>query len=213
MNRLQFSLLALILAVFALAVFCAVLISDQEIVASAAVTLELGLLAFGIVGIACRRGGKRIFWVGFTVFGLAYWTASSPALAIWAYGGFQAGSVTLLTEKFLQFLFSHIEFQPRVGMLVEAKWVAAGGGYYPARILEIGDDGQIRVEWVGDSTDQWTPANDVRADWTLRLATGHAVFCILVAFGGGFLARIFLAREKDQDAACRNQVHATRQQS
>ena len=56
MNRLQFSMAGLLIAVFVLAVACAALMSDLELVASAAVTVQYGLLALGIVGIVARQG-------------------------------------------------------------------------------------------------------------------------------------------------------------
>lgn len=199
MGRMQFSLTGLLVAVLVLAVACAALMSHSEIVASAAVTLQIGLLAFGIVGIVCRREAKRAFWVGFTVFGLVYASASNQImLQAWGFGGgWQTGGTELLTEKFLQFIFSQKKFHPHVGMLVEAKWPNAGGSYYPAKIIEIADDGQIHVEWVGSPGDQWTAPKDVRADWRVHIVTGHSVFCLLIAILGGFIARIFGAANRD----------------
>lgn len=203
MDRMQFSLAGLLVAVLFLAVACAALMSDLEIVASAAVTIQVGLLAFGIVGIVCRRAAKRVFWVGFTVFGLVYSSASNQlTLQAWGFGaGFPGIGSDLLTEKFLQLIFSQKKFHPHVGMLVEAKWPNAGGVYYPAKIVEIGDDGQIHVEWVGSPGDQWTAPNDVRADLKRHIITGHAVFCVLIALVGGFLARILFATNKEKDIA------------
>jgi hypothetical protein len=202
MDRLQFSLTGLLAIVLVLAIACATIISGQEVVASAATTAWLALLAFAITGVACRRGTKQVFWIGFLVFGVTY-SAASNLVYSQPWYLVQVDSGDLLTEKLLQAILSRRDFRPRVGSLVEAKWVA--GSYYAARITEIGDDGLIHVVWLDGSGDQWTPPRDVRANLKVHYATARPMFCMLIALIGACIAQAVFAPKSSErpDAGAR----------
>ena len=84
MRRIRFSIAGLMFAVAMSAVLVAALRSGSPAWAGAMLMLSCGILGLAIVGAICRRGGERVWWVGFAVFGCGY-----LALAFWSEHNFE----------------------------------------------------------------------------------------------------------------------------
>ena len=70
--RLRFSLTSLLIGVLAVAFACAAVRSASELWAGAAFTVCLSLLLFSVLAVLLLRDSIRSFWIGFSLFGLAY---------------------------------------------------------------------------------------------------------------------------------------------
>jgi hypothetical protein len=78
MRKVRFSIGALMGAVLVAALGLAVVRYGSQVSAGALFLLTCGVLCLGLVGIVCRGGTERAWWVGFTLFGWGY-----MALAFW----------------------------------------------------------------------------------------------------------------------------------
>ena len=94
----RFSLASLMGAVLVTAVACASLRFASELWGSALLTVTIGMLLVGVLGMVLRRGAARAFWFGFTLFGSAYLIL---VFAPWFYSNVRP---QLLTSKLLSYL-------------------------------------------------------------------------------------------------------------
>ena len=78
MRQVRFSIAALMGAVLVAAFGLAVFRYGSQVSAGVLFLLTCGVLCLGVVGIVCRRGAERAWWLGFTLFGWGYMT-----LAFW----------------------------------------------------------------------------------------------------------------------------------
>jgi hypothetical protein len=78
MRKVRFSIAALMGAVLVAALGLAVLRYGSQVSAGVLFLLTCGVLCLGVVGIVCRSGAERAWWLGFTLFGWGYMT-----LAFW----------------------------------------------------------------------------------------------------------------------------------
>ena len=203
MARFRFSVRHLLLAVLVLGLSLAVLQWDSAMMASAAFTACLGLLALGLTGALCRRGAARAFWIGFTIFGWIYAEAAIPVAgngssASWVLGFVsrpypspqQSASPVLLTE--LLFDFAAVNSQLRVGAKVMAQW--RSGGYYEATITEI-KGREYLATWTDGSAPTWLRRNQIEITSASGRQAAHSVMAIFVALVGAALAEAFFHRE------------------
>lgn len=72
MERMRFSIKALLSFVLVCALGMAALRNASEFVAASTLSLVLLLLGVGILGAVVQRGHRRAYWIGFASFGLAY---------------------------------------------------------------------------------------------------------------------------------------------
>ena len=72
MDQAKFSLKWLLIFVAASAVTATALVYASVFWASLCLSLTLLLLSAGIFGVLYRRGSKRAYWTGFTLFGFCY---------------------------------------------------------------------------------------------------------------------------------------------
>jgi hypothetical protein len=201
----------LLLAVLVLGVSLAVLQWDSAILASAAFTVFLGMLALGLTGAFCRRGAARAFWIGFTIFGWFYAGAAIPVAdggggpTTLLLRGFVSGpypssqrplSPVLLTE--LLFDYAAVNSQLKVGAKVMAQW--RGGGYYEATISEM-KGGEYLATWTDGSQPSWVARNQIQITSAAGRQAAHSVMAIFVAMVGGALAQAFFTREsRDEES-------------
>jgi hypothetical protein len=119
MNRFQWTVGGLLLAMLVLAVGRAALIHQSPLVAQGTATVYALLLCLALTGAICGRGTARSFWVGCFVFGAGYGLVAAINPSV------------LVTESALQYL-PRLRSWPAVGDKVMARWTS--GSYYPATI-------------------------------------------------------------------------------
>lgn len=164
----------------------------------------MGLFLLATAGAIISRGGQQRFWIGFAVFGWAYWflgfdlTLNTSRQSYQAYWGYPNNS-TLTTQPRL-FTSDLLDFgetlqvpRRQVGDKVIAQW--RGGGYYPGTIKEL-QDGQYLVAWDDGSAPSPTPLSGIQGYYAHSRVAGHAVLGSLLALCGGLLAAwLFEPRE------------------
>jgi hypothetical protein len=99
--RMRFTVRHLMIAVAAVSVGLAVLVSGSETLAGTVLLLTLGMLAVTVLGIVYRRGEARAFWLGFALFG---WGYTALALGHWWVRGTDRPELvtsTVLTHLYL----------------------------------------------------------------------------------------------------------------
>src|SRR5438270_8186539 len=72
MSRPRFSIAGLMFVVLLIAVGVAALRSASQLWAGMIFTLTLALLGVAVIGVIYRRGARRAFWLGATLFGGGY---------------------------------------------------------------------------------------------------------------------------------------------
>src|SRR5688500_10194300 len=72
MQHIHYSVKTVLIATALLAAGFGALESDSALVASLTFSLHLGLLGVATVGACVARGNRRVFWIGFAVFGWVY---------------------------------------------------------------------------------------------------------------------------------------------
>ena len=197
MKHLRFSVTTVLIAVTLLGLAFGALESDSQLVGSLVFTLNLGLLCVAAVGALAALGNRRVFWLGFAVFGWVYsliafgWLASAtrayPAY-VWLGSGYQQdgyrnANSTLVTNRLLD-LYASLRTPRSVGSRVMADW--RGAGYWQATIREV-KDGRYRVGWDDGSPEEWLGPNQIQASGRDVDRVGHSVFSPLIGLLGGIL--------------------------
>jgi hypothetical protein len=103
MRRVRFSIAGLMVVVAVTAVVVAALRSASDAWAGAMLMLVCGVLGLAIVGIVCRSGIERTWWLGFALFGCGY-----LVLAFWSENNFNRLPTATLT------LFLSSKFDPTI---------------------------------------------------------------------------------------------------
>ena len=193
----KFSLAGLLFSVALLAVSCAALVAATPLIASAAHTLNLALLALAIVGAICRQGRARTYWVAVAVVGWLYYFAAvawpappeppklQPSYPSYAIQPSQDYRPDLLTTQVAELV--GIESRtPRlpIGAHVLAQWM--GGGYWPGKITDANETG-YQITWDDGSSPTWDTPAQIASSTTPFYQVGHAEFGILLALLAGWL--------------------------
>ena len=208
MKHLRFSVTSVLIAVTLLGLAFGALESDSLFVASLVFTLNLGLLCVAAVGALAARGNRRVFWLGFAVFGWVYsliafgWLASatraSPAYVWLGYGyqqdGYRSDRPSLVTNRLLDW-YGSLRAPRAVGARVMADW--RGAGYWQATIREV-KNGRYRVGWDDGSPDEWVGPNQIQSSGRDVDRVGHSVFSPLIGMLGGILCWYLFADRRVQ---------------
>ncbi|MBC7851951.1 MAG: hypothetical protein IAF94_00800, partial [Pirellulaceae bacterium] len=166
MFRFRFSLLHFLIVITLLAVGFGALASGSRLAASGVFSLYLGLICLALAGAIIVRGEARPFWIGFAVFGWAYFflafessSSSTPQRgwsAIWLsgistnyYGSEAASGSHLITTEIIDFLEDHLTGSRQVGSKVMAQWTS--GNFYAGTIQSY-DGTAYMVVWDDGST-------------------------------------------------------------
>ena len=173
MNRMQWTLGGLLLAMLAVSAGLAAVAANSGIVAQLVVAVDLGLLGLAATGAVCTKGSTRTFWVGCLVFTAGYGSAVIVARD------------ALVTDAALQYLPA-LYRGPQLGDKVMAQW--SDGRYYPATVVEI-DGGQYRVQWDDGSTPLWVARAQLTPTTAAQHDTAHAVLAPLIGLLAGFICR------------------------
>jgi hypothetical protein len=128
MRTIRFPIAGLMLAVLVVAVALAALRNASETWAGVMFLITCGVLSLAIVGVVCRDGPQRAWWLGFALFGWGY-----LLLALWS-------TVNLPTMALLDAIAARLGMQVRFsggmggGMLSVALWAGGfcGGGGGPS---------------------------------------------------------------------------------
>jgi hypothetical protein len=128
MRTIRFPIAGLMLAVLVVAVALAALRNASETWAGVMFLITCGVLSLAIVGVVCRDGPQRAWWLGFALFGWGY-----LVLALWS-------TVNLPTMALLDAIAARLGMQVRFsggmgrGMLSVALWAGGfcGGGGGPS---------------------------------------------------------------------------------
>lgn len=204
MSRFRFSIGTFLVVVTLLASGLAAMASPSRVATSLAYTAFLSLLCVALAG-GILPNSHRPFWLGFAIFGWAYWFVEfdasavapqvAPAQTIRFLSGIGYASspqapqqrAGLVTSELMELLESRMTANRQVGAKVIAQW--RGGTYYAGTILEV-NDGLYLIDWDDGSADQWTPPSQILPNSpNLRLA-GHATFGGLFALLGGVLVAV-----------------------
>lgn len=214
MFRFRFSLLHFLIVITLVAVGLAALASGSRLAASGAFTLYIGLLCLALAGALVVRGEARPFWIGFAVFGWAYFFLSFDAStetqsrnwgSIWGltrinfnYSGQDppAGGHLLTTEA-IDFLEEHLVGSRAVGSKVMAQWTS--GGYYPATIKSY-DGSMYTVAWDDGSTPTLVSPAGIKGYAPYARLSGHSLFGALAGLAGGVLTVLFFGEKPAKSA-------------
>jgi hypothetical protein len=211
MHRFRFSIGTFLIVVTLLGCGLAAMASQSRLATSLAYTAFLVLNCLAIAG-AILPNAHRPFWLGFALFGWAYWfvefdntgSVSQPAtpvaftlltrLAINVNQPAPQQRAGLVTSELMELLESRLTANRQVGSKVVAQW--RGGTYYSGTITEV-QNGQYLIVWDDGSAPQWMPAAQIIPNSpNLRLA-GHSTLGGLFALIGGVLvALLFGGRAK-----------------
>lgn len=201
MFRFRFSLLHFLVVITLLAVGLGAFASGSRLAASGIYTLFLGMLCLALAGAIIVRGDARPFWIGFAIFGWAYFllafeTGSSSApqrgwASIWLsglsysnYNSDTSGSSHLITTDMIDFLEDHLTGSRSVGSKVMAQWTS--GGYYPGTIKSY-DGANYIIAWDDGSTPLAIPPSGIKGFTPYARLSGHSLFGALTALIGGIL--------------------------
>ena len=169
-SRFRFSLMGLIGAVAFAAFACAALRYASELWASAALSVTVAVLLGAILGLLLARQESRAFWPGTVVFGWGYMLlVLGPGLATTV-------GPNLLTSRLLTWLHPRLVVAtnpgPGVPSVVSSSSGSSSGGEY-----SLSYQMQVMRMSAGSALEHF-------------LLVGHSLLAILIALGGGVLARM-----------------------
>lgn len=205
MKRFHFSIASFFVAFTLLAFGLGAYGSQSEWLANCAYMVFVGLVCLATAGAIITRAGQQRFWIGFAVFGWAYWflgfdltlnTNRQGYQQYWGYSSYStpATQPRLFTSDLLDFGESLLVPRRQVGDKVVAQW--RGGGYYPGTITAVQADGQYLVAWDDGSAPSPAPVSGIQGYFAHSRLAGHAVLGSVAALFGGLLAAwLFEPRE------------------
>ncbi len=181
----RFSIAALMGVVLVTAVLLAALRgSTEETWGGAMLLLTCGVLALAVVGVVCRTGSERAWWLGFALFGWGY-----LALAFW-YGD-DDSTHRLPTMVWLDAMSTRLGLSPPGPEPVRAlnlMMMMRGGtmsGMLSVGVLAL----QRCVGAIGGAGGNAALFEDYRS----YAQIGHCLWALFFAFMGGMLARFLFA--------------------
>ena len=216
MFRFRFSLLHFLIVITLMAVGFGALASGSRLAASGSYTLFLGLICLALAGAIIVRGEARPFWIGFAIFGWAYFlfafdsSAPSSPQRNWAstwlsgisysyYGSEAPSSSHLITTEIIDFLEDQLTGSRQVGSKVMAQW--SSGSYYSGTIQSY-DDAVYMIAWDDGSSPTAVAPAGIKGYTPYARLSGHSLFGSLAGLLGGMLAAmLFGARQEDPPPA------------
>ena len=196
MERFRFSMTTFLIVITLLAGGLAAIVSQSRVAASAAYSGFLALISLALVGAIISQESRRVFCLGFALFGWCYWFVEYKQSPIPQYpyvtfyglsGTSQSSQPTgLITTELLTLLEENLSPNRKVGSQVMAQW--RGGSYYPGVITEADRKGNYLVAWSDGSAAQWTASNLIQPGAPQMRVAGHAVMGSLWALLGGVLS-------------------------
>jgi hypothetical protein len=208
MKHVRFSLTTALVGITLLGLAFGALESESQMVGSVVYTANLGLLCLAAVGAAAARGGGRVFWLGFAVFGWVYSAAAfgwlsagrqfNPYPYMWV-GVYQTRNEgpDLATTNLLD-LYGRLRTPKGVGSRVTAQW--SGGGFWPATIDQV-DGSRYRVVWDDSSPPEWVGASQIQPQARDLTRVGHSIFSLLIGLAGGVACWYLFADRRIRQAA------------
>ncbi|MDX1947647.1 MAG: hypothetical protein SFU86_19775 [Pirellulaceae bacterium] len=212
MSRFRFSIGAFLLVITLVALAMSAVVSQSRIGGTAATTVFLALICLAVAGAILRPLPARAFWLGFAIFGWAYWFAEFDA------GGGQGGgtsirwlgpvptasrSPVLLTHDLVAWLEANLTPNRKIGARVMAQW--RGGSYYSGTIQEVNGNDYL-VKWDDGSAPQWTPSAQIATSSPAILPATHSLCGGLFALLGGILVATlfgYVETERLQNSSAR----------
>ncbi|MFN0020449.1 MAG: hypothetical protein ACKVP0_19505 [Pirellulaceae bacterium] len=202
MFRFRFSLLHFLIVITFLAVGLGALASGSRLASSGVYTLYLGLICLALTGAIIVRGESRPFWIGFAVFGWAYFllafeSGSQPApqrawASVWlsgvSYSNYNSDNSRdshLITTEIIDFLEDHLTGSRSVGAKVMAQW--SSGSYYSGTIQSY-DGALYTIAWDDGSTPMAVAPAGIKGYTPYARLSGHSLFGALAGLLGGILA-------------------------
>jgi hypothetical protein len=212
MFRFRFSLLHFLIVITLLAVGLGALASGSRLAASGVYTLYLGLICLALAGAIIVRGETRPFWIGFAIFGWAYFffafDASSPSTqprnwgSTWLsgisfsyYGSESPNASHLITTEIIDFLEDQLTGSRQVGSKVMAQW--SSGSYYAGTIQSY-DGAVYMIAWDDGSTPTAVAPAGIKGYTPYSRLSGHSLFGALVGLLGGILAAVMFGNKQEK---------------
>jgi hypothetical protein len=205
MRHVRFSVATVLIGMALLGLGLGALESNSPLVTSLVFTVHLGLLSVAVVGALMTSGNRRVFWLGFALFGWVYSLAAfgflfssqrynSGAYVWWGYPNQTQPSTKsdLVTSQLLDW-YATTRVRPKVGSEVIALW--RGGGYWPATIQQINGN-SVLVAWSDGSPAEWVAASQIQSHWRDLERVGHSLFSPLAALIGGIVCWYLFADRK-----------------
>lgn len=211
MFRFRFSLLHFLIVITLLAIGLGALASGSRLAASGVYSLFLVLICLALAGAIIVRGESRAFWIGFAVFGWAYFflafDAASPSsqprnwnsiflsgTSFNYYGNESPSAGRLITSEIIDFLEEHLTGSRRVGSKVMAQWTS--GSYYAGTIQSY-DGTTYLVAWDDGSTASPVAPSGIKGYTPYARLSGHSLFGALAALIGGILASVMFGNKQE----------------
>jgi hypothetical protein len=202
MHRFRFTIAGFLLVLTLVALGLAATVSQSNLAGHLAYTVFLALLCLSIAGAILRNLPARAFWLGFALFGGAYWLVEfemeqgSPQRVF--PGGLILGSANsstpnrprLLSTDLIRAISASVSPNRSVGSKVIAQW--RGGSYYSGTITEVRGD-QYLIVWDDGSAAQWTSAAQIMPNSASVLVGGHSLCGGLFALLGAILAAVLFS--------------------
>jgi hypothetical protein len=179
-------------------------VNQSDWAADITYTIYFCCLCLATGGALVLKDERRLFWLGFAIFGWAYWfvgfdvslSNNRMAQVTWFYSGNQQPTAgpRLITSDLLDLAEVYLSDSRQVGAVVMAVW--RNGGMYRGTIIEITDDGQYVVKWEDGSAPQTTPGSQVFPTKTHSRVAGHSVLGSLLALAGGIAVACLFGEKK-----------------
>jgi hypothetical protein len=212
----RFSLLHFLIVITLLAVGMGALASGSRLAASGVYTLFLGLICLALAGAIIVRGDARPFWIGFAIFGWAYFllafesdssppsrprpwsTAFFSGTLYSSYSSDASGGSHLITTEIIDYLEDHLTGSRQVGSKVMAQWTS--GGYYPGTIQAY-DGALYTIAWDDGSTPMAVAPAGIKGYTPYARLSGHSLFGALAGLLGGILAAGLFGTRQEKPAS------------
>jgi hypothetical protein len=214
-NPLNLSIRSLLIIVALFAAGMAAVVAQNELAASAAISLYWLLFLLAIAGSLVGRGVTRAFCVGFAVFSFGYsqmaFESEAPQsntgqlmalrwsrIAYYPSVNNSAEHSRFITSHLIDLLESRIQPRLEVGSQVTAQY--NGGTYFTGKIKDFASPDYV-IAWDDGTAPSLVPFAGIRG-YTAHLRTSsHAVLGMLLAVLGGWATVLLFARTSDQSSA------------
>jgi len=211
MFRFRFSLLHFLIVITLLAVGLGALASGSRLAASGIYTLYLVLICLALAGAIIVRGEARSFWIGFAVFGWAYFflafdVSSSNQARNWGstwlsgisysyYSSESPNASHLITTEIIDLLEDQLTGSRQVGSKVMAQW--SSGSFYAGTIQSY-DGTMYTVAWDDGSTPTAVSPSGIKGYTPYARLSGHSLFGALAGLIGGILSALMFGNMQEK---------------